>query len=481
MRTINCAHVIVGSDLPVAHARKIIIEGNRIVAVDAGAPGAAEPLFALPALVNAHDHGRPVRSSSIGGAGKPLESWIHYLALFPAVDPYLAAVVALARSALGGVGTVMMHYTRTQGFTDLPTETAQVARAARDVGVRVGFAVSMRDRNPLVYGPSEAALAMMPAEARAEIERKFMRSPPSAAEYIALADAVAAAASGPMFDVQYGPNGVQWCSGPLLEAVADASHRSGRRVHMHLLETRYQRAWADAEYPDGIVKYLDAIGLLSPRLTLAHCVWARPDELELLAKRGVTIAVSNSSNLHLRSGIAPVTRMLALGCRVATGIDGKAFDEDDDALRELRLTQLLHAGTGFTLATTREQMLHMAFANGRKSVTNIDDGGTIAAGAPADILLLDWAAIDDDRLRDDVDVLDLMLTRATARHIREVIVAGRTVVKDGAVLGVDLPAARHAVLEQMRAGMRDSAALAAALPALERALTLHFEPDSHCC
>jgi cytosine/adenosine deaminase-related metal-dependent hydrolase len=422
-----------------------------------------------------------VRSSSLGGGGKPLESWIHYLALFPSVDPYLAAVVALARSALGGVGTVMMHYTRAQGFTGLPAEAAEVARAARDVGVRVGFAVSMRDRNPLIYGPSETVLAMMPAAARAEIERRLLSAPMTPQQYMNIVDAVAEVASGPMFDVQYGPNGVQWCSRALLEAVAQASQRTGRRVHMHLLETRYQRVWADAEYPGGIVKYLDDIGLLSPRLTLAHCVWANADELELLAERGVTIAVSNSSNLHLRSGVAPVARMLEVGCRVALGIDGKAFDEDDDALRELRLAQLLHTGTGFKLAVSRAQMLRMAFANGRMSVTNIDDGGTIAPGSPADLLLLDWAAIDDDRLTQDVDVLDLMLTRACSHHVRELIVAGRTVVKDGAVPGVDLAAARSEVLAQMRAHMGDKSGLAAAMPALDHAVEMHFEPDSSCC
>ena len=119
------------------------------------------------------------------------KSWLHYLALFPAVDPYLAAAVALSRSALGGVGIVMMHYTRAQGFTDLPTEVAEVARAARDVGLRVGFAVAMKDRHPLVYGPSEPLLAALPPQARAEIAAKFVRPPPSPAELVALADAVA--------------------------------------------------------------------------------------------------------------------------------------------------------------------------------------------------------------------------------------------------------------------------------------------------
>src|SRR5436190_106715 len=154
-------------------------------------------------------------------------------------------------------------------------------RARRGAGGRVGFAVALRDRNPLVYGPSEPILAALGAAARAEIARRIIRAPLPIAEMIALVDAVAGAAASETFDVQYGPNAVQWCTSALLEAIAEASARTGRRVHMHLLETRYQRAWADAEFPDGIVRYLDRIGLVSPRLTLAHCPWARPDELEL--------------------------------------------------------------------------------------------------------------------------------------------------------------------------------------------------------
>ena len=169
--------MIPASDRPVATQCTIRIEGGQVTALEDAAGRAVEPLLALPALVNAHDHGRAVRTSSIGGGGRPLESWLLALALIPSVDPYLAAVVALSNAALGGAGLVMVHYTRTQGFTDLPGEAAEVARAARDVGVRVGFAVAMRDRNPLVYGPSDAILAKLPANARTEVERRFLRSP----------------------------------------------------------------------------------------------------------------------------------------------------------------------------------------------------------------------------------------------------------------------------------------------------------------
>jgi cytosine/adenosine deaminase-related metal-dependent hydrolase len=479
MRTINCAHLIEAADRPVAANRQIQVDNDRIAAVREIAAGSAERLLALPALVNAHDHGRAVRTSSLNASGKPLETWIQYHALIPPVDPHLVALVTLSRSALGGVGAVMMHLTRPQGLTDLPTEAAAIARAAREIGIRVGFAAAMRDRNPLVYGPTEPVLAALPDEVRRRIEA-LLRTPLPTKDAVALVDEIAAAAAGPLFDVQYGPQGVQWCTDELLSAVAEASERSGRRIHMHLLETRYQRAWADTAHPGGVVKHLDAVGLLTPRLTLAHCVWARPDELELLAERGVTIAVNTSSNLHLHSGVAPVPRMIQAGCRIALGLDASAFDDDDDALRDLRLWHLLHVGNGFNVAVNREQTLRAAFGNGRRSVTNMDDGGMIGAGAPADILLIDWAALDDDRLRDDLDPLVLMLTRATARHIRELIVGGRTVVKDGKTVGVDAEAVRAEVIGRMRKGMADKAPIAAVLPALEAAIAKHYEPSPSC-
>ena len=481
MRELNCAHVLTGADKPASATRTIRIDGASIAAIEATRSGAAEPLLAMPPLANAHDHARTVRSSSLGASGKPLETWLHYLALIPSIDPYLAAAVSLARSALGGAGVVMVHYTRVQGFTDLPTEAKEVARAARDVGVRVGFAVALRDRNPLVYGPSEPILAALGAPARQEIARTVVRAPLPVKEMIALVDAVAAAAGSPDFDVQYGPNAVQWCTSGLLEAIAEASAATGRRVHMHLLETRCQRGWADAEFPDGIVRYLDRIGLLSPRLTLAHCTWARPDELELIGERGATISVNTASNLGLRSGIAPLAEMVRRGCRVALGLDGLALDEDDDGLRDMRLAHLLHGGIGFRIDVSRADILAMAFRNGRRSVLNTEDGGELAGGQPADILLLDWNALDDDRLDPNLDPLDLLFSRTTARHIQELIVAGRPIAREGRVLGIDYPAAREEMLARLRSSMAQNVEFAAAIRELDRAIKLHFETEPPCC
>jgi cytosine/adenosine deaminase-related metal-dependent hydrolase len=480
VRVIECEHMLAASDAPPAGPVGIAIDGSRIARV-APHPGSAPSILAIPVMCNAHDHARAARSSSIGGGGKPLEIWLHYLGMFPAVDPYLAAAVSLSRSALGGQGVVMVHYNRVQGLTDYVAEVQAVAKAAQDVGVRVGFAVGLRDRNPLVYGPSEPILDALPAEAAKEVRARFLRPMLPVEDQLALVDEAIAAADRPDFNVQYGPTGVQWCSDALLRAIAEASTRTGRRVHMHCLETRYQRDWADREIPDGIIRYLDSIGLLSPRLTLAHCTWARPDELELLAERGVTISVNTSSNLGIRSGIAPLAEMKRRGCRVAFGIDGLALDEDDDALREMRLTHLLHGGWGFETNVSRADTLTSAWRNGRFSVLNRHEAGRLAEDEPADMILLDWSHIDDDRLKPDLDPRDLMFARVTARHIEEVIVGGRTIVRSGHVLGVDYPALLQDMLARFRAGMSGNAGLAAALPALEKAVAANFSGDTPCC
>ncbi len=475
-------HVLSAAGQKVGGPADILIENGGITSVTAlSRPPKGKRLLAMPCLINAHDHARPVRSSSLGAGGKPLEIWLHFLSLLPPLDPYTATAVSLARSARGGCGVLMIHHTRVQGLTDLPTEAAEMARAARDVGVRCGFAVALRDCNPLVYGPSEPILAALPPDARDALSARLLRPHLPVAEQVELVSAVAAAAETSDFVVQYGPAGPQWCSTELLQVVAQASERSGRRVHMHCLETRYQREWADRTYPGGLMCYLDRIGLLSPRLTLAHCTYARADELDLLAERGVTIVVNTSSNLGIKSGIAPVAEMVRRGCRVALGLDGLALDEDDDALREMRLAHLLHQGTGFEVAMSRQETLAAAIENGRMAVLGRDDRQTVADKAPADLLVLDWDRIDGDRLRDDINPIDLLFARAKASDVDELWVSGRKVVIRGTVQGVDELALTDLLCSRIRSAICDDQLYAAALGPLEAVIAKSSEHWPTCC
>ena len=449
-----------------------------ITSISEGAPPTAGPRsLVLPAFVNAHDHARPT-ASSFGALGMPLESWILRSALGTPVDPYLTAASALARSARAGCASVMIHYTRPSGTMPLVEEAKAIARAASEVGVRIAFAIAVRDQNPVVYGDGEPVLSDLSRDDRRTIEELFVRAPMSPKAYIELTDAIASSIAGPMVDVQLGPAGVQWCSMPLLEAVAENSAQTGRRIHMHLLETVYQRAWADQHFPQGIVRYLRDIGFLSERLTLAHCIHARPDEIEMIAASGARIVTNFSSNMHLRSGLAPIAAAHKCGCAIAVGVDGLALDEDDDVLREMRLVQMMHGGLGFRRTWTCPEFLGLAIRNGR-AATGSPGTGELVPGSPADFLTIDLDRLDRDQIM-PVDPLGLLFARGNASLLRDVVVDGRQIVSQGRCVGVDLPAIEKELRQIYRANARQLAPFQLAWSSLSTSLQNWFETQLGC-
>src|SRR5438874_5654907 len=168
--------------------RRIAFSGDRISAVAASKPGEGAGLLAMPALTNAHDHARAVKPAALGALELPLELWLEAIVGTPRVDPYLIGAVAFGRSALGGAGSEMYHYTRPQGGMSMVDEAREIARAARDVGVRIAFALSLRDRNAIVYGEDERVLPLVEEKDRAAVRSRLSPKPLPPAEQVALVD-----------------------------------------------------------------------------------------------------------------------------------------------------------------------------------------------------------------------------------------------------------------------------------------------------
>jgi cytosine/adenosine deaminase-related metal-dependent hydrolase len=465
----GCAQVTLGSGG--------VVEG---VVETVPASGVRPDLLLMPPLANGHDHVRGIRPAALGGFDLPLELWLTHMTSIPPVDPYLVACAALGRQALSGVGSIMVHYTRPRDATKLDSELATVARAANTIGIRIAIAVAMRDINPLGYAPSDRILDGMEASDRELIRSRLLKTPAPPAEQVRFVDNLAQQIEGPLVSVQFGPYGMEWCSPELLRAIAERSAETGRRVHMHLLESRTQREYLDSRYPEGPLRFLDRLGMLSPRLSIAHAVWLREDEMELLAERGVTVAINACSNLSLKSGIAPVSAMKRHRVPLAMGLDGFSFDDDDDAFRELRLNYLLHRGTAFDSGLPVSDLLHMSSYGGRHSVSGIGAGNGIAKGAEADLLVLDYAAISKDVVV-DVDAAHLVARRATAAHVKHLVVSGREVSRNGRLTSLDLPEVQAELDRQTRSGASDFNEWSAVSSRLQARLRQFYEAGLHYC
>jgi 5-methylthioadenosine/S-adenosylhomocysteine deaminase len=417
---------------------RVSAEGNSIIPRAKGARGR----LALPAPVNAHDHGYGIRTLDFGWADDALEPWIAGMRLRPPTDPYLEALVAFGRMALSGCGATM-HCHNSLKVDRLVDEAGEVVRAAKTCGIRLAFSCPLLDASPWVYGGPEALRAVLTDDEWNGIGGTVPRYA-QIAEQLAAADAVIEAHAGEGVDIQYGPIGVQWASDAMLEATADASAQTGRRIHMHLLESPRQRVWLDRRFPDGVVKHLDRIGLLSPRLAVAHGVQLRRDECELLAERGVIVVTNPSANLRLRSGVAPMTDFRAAGLEFAIGLDGTGFDDDQDIWREMRLARLLHGGRDLEPALNAFAVFSAAIGTGVKVVDQ---------PASRDVVVVDYDALTKDAIFDDLDEGEILLTRMAARHVTDLMVAGNHVVKHRRLTGFDFDAARAELAEQARAAL----------------------------
>jgi cytosine/adenosine deaminase-related metal-dependent hydrolase len=319
---------------------------------------------------------------------------------------------------------------------------------------------------------------LAPADAEA-IAARLLKPIIPIEQQLDMVDLIADRHEDRFFTVQYGPVGMEWCSDALLAKVAAGAERSQRRVHMHLLETRYQREWTNHQYQDGPVDHLAKLGLLSHRLTVAHGTWLRPDENEILARHGTTVSVNTSSNLRLKSGIAPLQAMRAAGVRFALGLDALALDDDDDMLRELRLTQLLHGGLGFDHNVARDEIFDAAAHAGVCALCEDSLAGTLVKNAPADFIVLNYEKLAADLYESLDDPFATFFTRARKEHVESVYAAGRKIVDGGRVIGIDEDALQRELAAQLAVAAPALAELKPLLGRFQEGLRRFYTSGGH--
>src|SRR3982074_3144139 len=197
-------------------------EGDRLSGVQSGSGG--KGLLAMPALVDAHDHGRGLHHIGFGARDQNFELWRAGLSVQPPIDPYLNAALSFGRLAQSGVGSVMHVYSSIR-VDRLLSDAEAIARAARDVGIRLGFAVPLRDTQTLGYGSDEELLALPDPQDRQFVKETWLYPFPSPQTYMGLVREVARRIEGPLITVQLGPNSPQACSEALLDAIAHGTPR----------------------------------------------------------------------------------------------------------------------------------------------------------------------------------------------------------------------------------------------------------------
>jgi len=350
---------------------EIAIHGTDVLAVGQAPPGfvpdeivEGRELVALPAFFNAHTHAAMTLERG-WAEDLPFERWLNEKiwvaeSALEEEDVYWGAALACCEMVRAGI----------VGFADHYFWMDQVARAVEESGMKALLAwchFGIGTEHELGHKTFEETVAF--------VERWKGR-----------AEGRIRTAMGPHSPYMDPPE--------VLRRFVEEAHRTGVGAHFHLSESREQVQNSIARHGLTPVAHVASLGLLDlpePAL-VAHCNVVTDDDLALLADKGAGVAHTPKTYQKLAMEMPPLGRMLEHGVHVALGTDGPASNSDMNMLEVMRITGLFQKeAQGDPQAMPRALLLRLA-TQSPAAALGFGRSGVLAAGRPADLILLDTSA-----------------------------------------------------------------------------------------
>ena len=228
------------------------------------------------------------------------------------------------------------------------------------------------------------------------------------------------------------------CQDSFLVACRDLAREFGLGMHSHVAESKVQAVSGQTRYGRSLVAHLDALGLISDRFTAAHGIWLDADDMARLGGHGASVAHNPASNMRLGNGVADVRAMLASGINVGLGTDAATCGDN------LNMYGSMHFAAGSSHARSPDpadwitaEQVWAAATTGSARALGFAHVGRIAPGYAADLVFLD---LDSPTLIPLNAPVNQLVFGEDGTSVREVMIGGRFVVRDGRLLTVDLPA-----------------------------------------
>ncbi|MFZ0966318.1 MAG: amidohydrolase [Candidatus Bathyarchaeia archaeon] len=203
--------------------------------------------------------------------------------------------------------------------------------------------------------------------------------------------------------------------------------------HIHAAETSDEmekiRNAFKIQFKNGVMAYLDSLGVLDERLIAAHCVTLTDKDMAIMNKRNVKVSHNPISNLKLASGISPVPKMLKKGITVSLGTDSPCSNNTADMFEIMKTTAIIHKGINKNpTVMPAEQVLEMATIEGAKALSWENEIGSIEAGKKADLSII---SLKRPHLCPLYSEASHLVYAAKASDVETVIINGRIVMENG--------------------------------------------------
>ncbi len=224
------------------------------------------------------------------------------------------------------------------------------------------------------------------------------------------------------------------CGDSTLTALARLAEEFNTGVHFHAAEDPCDDAICRREYGAPLADRLDRFGLLRADSILAHGTHLDARAIERVRAAGTTVAHNPRSNMNNAVGYAPIAQFRGQAMLGTDGIGSDMFAEARAAW-----LKSCDAHAGFSPA----DVIAMLAASARRAGRALGEDllGRLAAGAPADVIVTDYAPATP---LDSSNAAGHFLFALDSRHVKNVMVGGRWVMRDRAMLTCDEAAFRRA-------------------------------------
>ena len=213
---------------------------------------------------------------------------------------------------------------------------------------------------------------------------------------------------------------------------AQFAREKGLLLHIHISETEKEVKDSFKKHGVSPVKYLDKIGVLGPNVISAHSLWLDDEDIEIFAKRGVTVVHNINSILKLASGYKfRYKEFKEAGVAVTLGTDGCASSNNLDILETMKTSALIQkAWRVDPTAMPLNELMDMGTINGAKALGF--NSGRIEIGKLADILLIDK---EQYSFVPDINFYANLIYSANSSCVDTVICDGKVVMEGRKVAG----------------------------------------------
>jgi formiminoglutamate deiminase len=382
----------------------------------------------IPGLANAHSHAfqRALRGRTQSGRG---DFWTWRRRMYEvaeAIDPdgYLAlARATFGEMALAGITAVGEFHYLHHGPNGVPYEDPNaigkaVIAAARDAGIRITLLDTCYLHGGIDREPEGAQLRFSDGSAEAWAERVEGLDVDGDARVGAAIHSIRAVGPGEA------------------ALVAEFSAERSWPLHAHVSEQPAENEDCRSAYGTSPAALLADAGALSERFTAVHATHPADADLELLGSNGCRVCLCPTTERDLADGVGPARRLVDAEVGLCLGTDSHALIDMFEEARAVELDERLESGVRGRHSAA--ELLRAATAGGCESIGR-PEAGKIAPGGLADLVTVGLDGVGLAGTSAD-HVLESVVFAGTASDVRDVIVGGRFVVRDGAHLSLDVAA-----------------------------------------